>query len=668
MKKYFWVSTIFSLLFFFAGLLTINHYGVSWDEPFHFARGQTYLWYFMTGQKNYKNLPSYDLEKAQTDPEYHARSFYQIDALGFSWQMVHDGDHPVLNDLLAAFSNYVFYQKLGILGDIQSFHVWEIFVSAVLVGVVVFWASEGLGLMSGLFSGLFLSTYPLFWAESHFNIKDPQETLLFTLGTYFLWKAIDNAKARFILLSSLFVGFAVSTKFNIIFLPFIVFPWIVYLLTVYKKEIIKIIFSKRFILAWLIFPFVVLGIFVAHWPYLWQDPLVNITHVISYYRGIGTSSIAAGVSAVKLLNFYAPKWIVFTTQPLLLVFFFIGIIASLRNFKKRCGLQLLLLCWFVITLMRVIIPGTAIYGGVRQIMEYLPAMSMIAGYGVQVGLNKIKKHNKLISGEIFVIFLIILVWPLFKMHPNENVYFNRLSGGLKGNFEKGLTSAGFSFGNAYLQGVEWINKNVEKGARVALVQGTMLNIPSFWFRSDINYSNRYWSGINRDGEYLIELTYSNPINYYPYAWDYINKFLIPVYEVKVDGVAIAKVWKNDLLHTKVEMQKKEAEYTGHATSQIEENQLTIKIGSEQTVSRVVFIHGQTKSCAQISGYIEIKNKNGTWTREEETIPFPQISAEVEKDRFTYYFPARIIQEFRFVSTVKNTCVLINPRVKVYILK
>ena len=64
MKK-FAISLIVFFSFFAAGLLTLKDYGISWDEPVHYQRGQAYLRYIITGQRDYKKLPLYDLKKAQ---------------------------------------------------------------------------------------------------------------------------------------------------------------------------------------------------------------------------------------------------------------------------------------------------------------------------------------------------------------------------------------------------------------------------------------------------------------------------------------------------------------------------------------------------------------------------------------------------------------------------
>src|SRR3990167_10265356 len=129
------------------GIWTLGHYGINWDEPYHYRRGQAFLHFFLTGKKTYEGLPKYpplagdsdnpgfrDAEKnweelkenpGLSDPEFR-RSFYQDD----SWNGEYFIDieksygHPPLNGILASVFNKVFYQKLGLLGDLESYRLF----------------------------------------------------------------------------------------------------------------------------------------------------------------------------------------------------------------------------------------------------------------------------------------------------------------------------------------------------------------------------------------------------------------------------------------------------------------------------------------------------------------------------------------------------------------
>src|SRR5258708_14770890 len=111
-------------------IATLSHYGINWDEPYHYRRGQAFLQFFLTGQKTYYNIPKYpplkgdsdnpnfrdgqkNFEEIQknpslSDPNFR-RSFYQDDSWNgeFFIDIENSYGHPALNGVLAAISNKI---------------------------------------------------------------------------------------------------------------------------------------------------------------------------------------------------------------------------------------------------------------------------------------------------------------------------------------------------------------------------------------------------------------------------------------------------------------------------------------------------------------------------------------------------------------------------------
>lgn len=668
------------LLFSFLGILTLNHYGVSWDEPEHFLRGQGYLRLFLSGKTTYDGLLKYDPARARANSGYHKRSYYQNDSYGAQTWFIYDKGHPPLNDILASLTNFIFYQKLGVMGDIESYHLFNILISAILVGVVFLFAVETFGVWTAFFAALLLATYPLFWAESHFNIKDPAQTSFFILTLYFFWRAFKAEKIKFIFISSLFAGFALSVKFNVLFLPFILVPWIVTLFLKDYKKTSEFVFAKKTLLIFLLFPILMLIILLIFWPFLWQDPLGNTIAAFNYYRELGTED-KVPINPFMNWNIYAPRWILYTTPPFTLFTFLVGLLAVGKVWSKKNNTAVLWLFIFLIPVLRVSLPGTSIYGGVRQIMEYIPGMVLLAGVGannlremVLVIFRRLKISSTIVDVFIVLLVIVICIYPLYQLHPNENVYFNFLTRGLHGATENGMPAAGNSYGNAYFQGIKWLNKNAPKNSTLALIQGTTLNIPVLQVRPDIDFSNNYWSGIERRGEYLMELTYNQEFRAYFYAWEYIDKMLEPVYEVKVDGVPILKIWKNDLKHTKPEYRKSEVFYKGEQKTKEDGGIITLSFPQKITLSRLIFRYTST-NCAQFKkGYVRTSLDGQNWITEQDPVALDQLPKggflknEDEGKLFQYPFAAR---EARFISIGIldiDSCISKNPQPEIVILQ
>ncbi|KKU10914.1 MAG: hypothetical protein UX13_C0001G0005 [Candidatus Woesebacteria bacterium GW2011_GWB1_45_5] len=556
-------------VFFLVSIFTLKDYGISWDSPIHFRRGQSYLHYLTTGKMDYKDVSG-------------KMSYFQSNIQNASYFLQDDGGHPPVNGILSAVTNYVFFRQLNILGDIEAYNLFIVITSSLLVLIVGLFAFGEYGIFAALSSQTILALYPLFFAESHFNIKDPPLAFFFGLTIYLIWLAIKRNKWWLMIAAGLSSGIALGIKFNILFLPFIIVPYLFL-----EKRFFK---NAKLVIAFLVIPVISFLILFALWPYLWAGP-GRLLSVFDYYKNIGTGT---GYQNNFLLpgglNAFALFWITITTPPVVLLLVLTGVLAIMRDrAKQKTGVLWLL--WMIVPIVRISLPNTTVYGGIRQIMEFVPAMALIAG----VGASRIVSGIKFPKAVFYVLILTVLSVPVVKLHPNQNVYFNSLIGGLHGAYTKNVPYWGNSFGNAYWQAVKWLNENSESGARLALIQGTMTNIPPVQLRSDIDFSNLNWSGIFRSGEYLLELTHNDPVKLYPYGWEYVENFLDPVYEVKVDGVAIAKLWKNDLEHTKTEFRKEEIKTT-HIPLK-DGRELRVDLGEEKIITRVYVGFTETGKCS-----------------------------------------------------------------------
>ena len=331
-------------------------------------------------------------------------------------------------------------------------------------------------------------------------------------------------------------------------------------------------------------------------------------------------------------------------------------------------------------------------------MEYIPAISILAGVGISVLVKflisnfqfSIKISNFHASRcnlfQIAAIFFVSVfsILPLVRLHPNENVYFNFLSGGLEGAVKNKFPAAGNSFGNAYYQGILWINENAQKDSKLALLQGSAINLPKNKLRSDINLLNSHFSGVNREGEYLMELTFNWEHRQNFYAWEYVDTFLEPIYEVKADGATILKVWKNDLEHTKPEYQKSE-EVLKDIDLTKQDNILNIDLKKQVVLSRMIITYDSLSNCTQpVLASVETSKDGTQWTTERDPLNFKQVGEIVASfrpawdtskiqikrepsDSITYYFAGRNAAYLRLKLDDTNSCLLNNPIIFISVL-
>lgn len=272
----------------------------------------------------------------------------------------------------------------------------------------------------------------------------------------------------------------------------------------------------------------------------------------------------------------------------------------------------------------------------------------------------------IIQGLIFLSFVPIIL-KLISLHPNENVYFNSLIGGLKGAYKRNFPSWGTNMGNVYLQGIKWLNENAEKEALVGVLLGTQSNLADPLFRPDILHANWCWSGPLHKGEYEMELINHSPEDWYSFA--YYDTFLEPVHIVGVEGVPLLKIWKNDAEFVKkgFEEEIEVVDAKTHADTESAEADL----GKDYFVTRLEIsypIEGCENTLA--GGWVQISSDGRNWQREVEQIDAEQVNLtkNLPQGKFVWYFAAKKARLVTVKQPSLNRCILQNPEIRVFALR
>ena len=276
--------------------------------------------------------------------------------------------------------------------------------------------------------------------------------------------------------------------------------------------------------------------------------------------------------------------------------------------------------------------------------------------------NVTMKHWRVALQALVIVSFIPIILKMIQMHPNESVYFNPLIGGLKGAAARDIPGWGNSLGSTYRQGVRWLNVNVEEGAKLATGFGLRSNIPLIDLRQDIQFENRFRSGPKRDGEYIIEVTHDGTREDL-YLRKYLDRFLIPVYELKIEGVALLKIWKNDLEHTK-------EPYGERTSAEVEAvfkhaNVIDIDIGRIARITRLIVTYKTDIFCSlPVSGYVEYSLDGDTWYRAANDFTSSPVSSyftsQPEPGTLQFIFAAEPVRYIRIVVEDQNSCLLKTP--------
>ncbi len=221
-----------------------------------------------------------------------------------------------------------------------------------------------------------------------------------------------------------------------------------------------------------------------------------------------------------------------------------------------------------------------------------------------------------------------------------------------------MDSWGNSYGNAYYPAITWLNKNSEKDSRLTLPINSIVNIPRYKLRGDISLSETYWSGPSHEGEYVLELTHNYPPRNW-YSLKYLETVMEPVYEVKVDGVAIAKLWKNDSKFVKEEYRNLKKIALELDIKKVQ-NQLIINLPEIRKLMQIS-IDIPTQNCKPIkTGFVRTSVDDTTWSREPEDIARDQLKQAAireAEDTFDFYFVAKDTKIIVFEIENEDACLL-----------
>lgn len=442
-----WAGLI-SIIFLLSGILTLHNYGLTWDEGLgNLFFGERYFRYFTSFNPKYLDFNA-DLISLSNYP------------LHLYLSPFHDrpNEFPPLADTLSAASMYLFSYGLKWLNPIDGFHLFTVLLAAVFLGTVYRFAEPRLGKFAALMSILFLGTFPRFWADMHFNVKDVPETIVFGLVVMAYWSWYEKPTLKKALGTGVLMGCALGVKANAIFvIPILlisVLPWSL------RIERMRESFThfQKYLWHYFIMGVSSISVYILSWPYLYTDTFARLKSYWAYiYAQGGRNSDHWSIDPLRQALTTMPEVMVIAGA--------IGIIFIIRQaLRDKSPFWRLLLLWTIIPILRTSIPGAVNFDGIRHFLEFLPAIALIAGYGVSrlAMLIAQKWHFSKLFVQIGILLLLItnLVQINLRFYPYLHLYYNEFIGGLAGARDTFLdTEASDYWASSYRQGMEWIDQN-----------------------------------------------------------------------------------------------------------------------------------------------------------------------------------------------------------------
>ncbi|MFC1496680.1 glycosyltransferase family 39 protein [Candidatus Margulisiibacteriota bacterium] len=473
-------------------LFTLSDYGLPWDEQVYYLAGDTYV--------NWLKNPA-------------------LSNIDDYW--IINNEHPPFYKLLGGITKYIFYYKLNWFDAITAFRLANLFFVFAMLFFLFLFSCELYGLTVALFVTITFFFMPRLFYHAHIGALDYPIMTIWFLVCYSYWKGIKDQK--WIIVSSLLLGLALLTKLNsfYLYLP-LLFYWIIQ----GKKNATK----KLLPLFWI--PPI---IFFAGWPYLWVDPLNRFFGYLNFHLGHVKIPVLYFAKQYLVAPWHYPFVLTLLTIPLIILIpFLIGLANFQSNQHKKTNYFILFNAF--LPLIIIAMPNIPKYDGVRLFLPAFPFLYLLAGSGLNLLLS-IPQNKLLKPGVTFIIIPILILatiyFPIIKLHPFQQTYYNELLGG-----RKGAVNAGFEleyWGSPYKELIPWMNKNSGSSYYVYIA----LNIFQAYQRLGL-LNEKIAFKHPRDSNYLILLNRQGTYNKMMWHY-YLNKK--PIYSVKSGGLSLVNVYK-----------------------------------------------------------------------------------------------------------------------------
>jgi hypothetical protein len=426
-------ATLIGGLYVAVLLATSSAVGITRDEGYYFHAARDYIGWFD--------------HAASGKPDLFSQSV--IDRF---WS--YNPEHPVLMKTAFALSERFFHDTLGVLGEVDAYRLPAMLTGGLCLALMVLLGAHLWSLPVGVLGAFLLGVQPRFFYHAHLACFDTPITAL--------WLAVVTAyvlrnRVRFGHLKLGFVfGLAIATKHNALFLPIVFmihWAWT-------QRSTLWLAWRPRAgrgasgfrlpPIPWWVFAMGLIGplVFVAHWPYLWPDPVarwgsywgfhLHHEHYPVRYFGAGLWEPPFPV---------AFPWVMWgVTVPLgTLICGVSGALLAVRQVARElwwgeavsADESFLLLLNLMVPVLLIGMPNVPIFGGTKHWMNALPFLTIFAASFAWCAACSWSK-KPFVRGALMAALVTPGAISCLRHHPHEIASYNELIGGVRG-----AASAGF---------------------------------------------------------------------------------------------------------------------------------------------------------------------------------------------------------------------------------
>src|SRR5688500_2008165 len=241
------ISILIAIFVFVLLLATAPDIGLTWDEPAYIAAARSYSGWF---------------KQVFTTPT----EAFSEGAITNAWQV--NKEHPPLDKI---WSGAVWSVARNLTNDLTAHRMGNMILVAVMAGLLYVLIFDAYGQIAGVAAVAALFTMPRFFFHAHLSALDVPAAVSVFIVTFAFWKTIEYKKWTWGLLLGLLWGLALATKINAVFVPITLGLW----LMIFRREF-------RLFLRLIIMGVTAIPVFVAVWPWLYQDTWQRLTEYIAF--------------------------------------------------------------------------------------------------------------------------------------------------------------------------------------------------------------------------------------------------------------------------------------------------------------------------------------------------------------------------------------------------
>lgn len=414
------------------GVLNVHKHGVTIDSPSLFRIADRTLYWVQNGGR------AEDIDMHGPEP---AGFQSQFDYCPDGGDRFH---YPILPAFVGSVASYVVHDKLDWMDPIDGHHVGLVFMNAVALFLYGVYTTRFVGKGAGLLATLTLALFPLALGHSFNNAKDWPCAQFYGLALLAVGTGVIARRSRDVVLGGVFAGIALASKLNGAFAlaTLGLFTPIAFVALYFRQR--RLTFPL--LVAVIAVPFIAIWIFFFTWPWLYHGPVHEwYGHVYEYLRFMG----AYGVSDRDSWTAYPVLVATWMTPPAALVATAFAATATWRVHNRVENTKLaLLVLWLAVPLLRIALPRSNFYDMNRHFIEYVPALSVLAGRGaaallafVYAALRESPAFARATAfASVATAYGVGIASPAVHSFPFETMYFNRFAGGLGGAQLQGLSS------------------------------------------------------------------------------------------------------------------------------------------------------------------------------------------------------------------------------------